>query len=199
METLLTRSFTKWLPLVVAITGVFGFSYVAVQQNYRQSMNDPQIQMAEDAAISLARDYTPANVVPRGVVPIDIKESLAPWITVYDASGTPLESNAVLDNAPPHLPTGLFDTTTWRPLKNFVAPTGAETRVSWQPRPDVRQAVILVQFLTPHGVGYVAVGRSMRTTEERIINLTELAAVAWSTTILATFLTIFLLLALGWL
>jgi hypothetical protein len=84
-------------------------------------------------------------------------------------------------------------------LKNFVAPTGAETRVTWQPRPDVRQAVVLVQFQAPHGVGYVAVGRSMHTVEDRITDLTHLAAVAWSTTILASFAAIFILLALGWL
>lgn len=195
MKKLLVRAFVLWLPLVVAITGAFGFAFVAVQQSCRQSANDPQIQTAETAAVSLARDYTPANVVQRGEALINIATSLTPWITVYDASGTPLESSAVLDGAPPRLPAGLFDTNTWVPHKIWHAPSGLETRVTWQPRSGVRQAVVLVSFKTPNGVGWVAVGRSMRLTEERIINLTILAAIAWSFTALASFAVIFLLLA----
>lgn len=187
------------VPLAVAITGVFVFAYVAVQQNYRQSMDDPQIQMAEDIALTLSRDDTPASVVPRGVPPVDIAQSLAPWIAVYDSSGMPLESNAVLDNAPPRLPAGLFDTTTWRAHKTFAAPSGNETRVTWQPRPGVRQAVVLVQYQATRGVRYVAVGRSIRIGEERIITLTYLVAIAWSATIFASLGVASLLLFLGWL
>ena len=55
-----------------------------------------------------------------------------------------------------------------------------------QPRPDIRQAVVLVQFKTLTGIGWVAVGRSMRLVEERIINLTGLFAIAWSVTALAS-------------
>jgi hypothetical protein len=199
MQKILFRTFALWLPFAVALTGAIGFAYAATQQNYRQSVNDPQIQMAEDAATTLAAEYVPAQVVPRGTTPIDIRKSLAPWITVYDANGTPLESDAVLDGAPPILPAGLFDTRTWQPLKSFSAPTGSETRVTWQPRTDVRQAVVLVSFAASHGIGYVAVGRSMRTVEERIAHLTETAAAAWGTSVLATFAIIFIMLAFGWL
>jgi len=156
--------------------------------------------MAEDAAVSLAHDYTPANIVPHEkAASIDLGASLAVWTAVYDASGKPLESSAYLDNAPPQLPLGLFDTSTWVAHKMWQAPSGPETRVTWQPRDDVRQAVVLVQFQTPDGAGYVAVGRSMHAVEDRIIDLTHLAAVAWSVTALSTFIAIFLLLALGWL
>jgi hypothetical protein len=197
MKKIFIRSFTLWLPLVVATTGIFSFAYLATQQNYRQSLNDPQIQMAEDAAVSLAADYIPANVVLRGVPLIDMATSLASWIVVCDVSGVPLESSAVLDGAPPHLPAELFDTSTWNSRKTFSAPSGSETRVTWQPREGVRQAVVLVSFHTPRGVGYVAVGRSMRVVEDRIINLTHLAVVAWGVTILALFAVIFALVALG--
>lgn len=199
MRKIFVRAFILWLPLVVALTGVFGFAFTAVQQNYRQSMNDPQIAMAEDAAASLSRDYNPEKVIPSGGVPVDIATSLSPWIAIFDDSGTVVDSYAGLDNSGLRLPEGLFDTSTWQPLKKYVAPTGPETRVTWQPRPGVRQAIVLVQFQTPHGVGYVAAGRSMRLVEERIINLTQLGAVAWSTTVLAVFATIFIVLSLGWL
>ena len=46
----LVRVLVSWLPLAVASTGMCLLVYATVQQNYRQSLNDPQIQMAEDAA-----------------------------------------------------------------------------------------------------------------------------------------------------
>jgi hypothetical protein len=199
------RALILWAPFVVALTGIFGFTYLAVQQNYRQSLNDPQIQMAEDAASTLAQAYVPATVVPRGVPPIDMRESLSPWTVVYDASGTPLESSAVLDGAPPQLPADLFNPQSWTSLKTFAAPSGIETRVTWQPRSDVRQAVVLVRFTIPAGapnggqIAWVAVGRSMQEVEDRIATLTGLAAVAWGTTILASFGIILLLVTFGWL
>ena len=208
MNKLFTHAFALWLPFLVVITGLFLFASWAVQQNYRQSLNDPQIQMAEDAAASLAADYTPANVVPRtnpqsaGAPTVEMSTSLAPWIAVYDASGTPLESSATLDGAPPRLPQGVFDTSLWNRViigHHFNGTPANENRFSWQPRPDVRQAVVLVQFQTPHGVGYVAVGRNMREVESREATLQAGAAVLWGATSLATFAIIFILLALGWL
>lgn len=191
MRRILRKSLAIWFPFAVGLTCIFAFAYLATQQNYRQSVNDPQIQIAEDAAVSLARDYTPANIVPHGTALTDISTSLATWVTVYDASGTPLESSAVLHGAPPHLPAGLFDTTTWVPHKVWHAPSGPETRVTWQPESDVRQAVVLIQFTTSdERVGYVAAGRSMRTVEERIADLTYHAAVAWGITLIAVLIAI---------
>ena len=31
-----------WLPIAVAVTGLVGLTYVAVQQNYRNGLDDPQ-------------------------------------------------------------------------------------------------------------------------------------------------------------
>ena len=87
----ITRSFIAWIPAAgIAIVGLCGLVYVAVQQDYRQSLNDPQIQMAEDAAAPLNAGAAPASLVTRGTTPINIAASLAPWIAVYDESGTPL-------------------------------------------------------------------------------------------------------------
>ena len=203
MTTLLKRTITHWLPLAVATTGIFGFAYLVGQQSYRQSLNDPQIQMAEDAAAALASGDSPTTVVPFRTTSVDIRASLEPWIAVFDASGSMTESYAGLDNESVHLPVGLFDPNTWAPLKHFSAPTGPETRVTWEPRPDVRQAVVLVQYQIPSRAGapaqtgWVAVGRSMRVVEDHIIDLTKLAGIAWSITLVATFATLFFLITLG--
>src|SRR6185369_2959682 len=100
MRNVVSRAFALWIPLIVVLTGVFAFAYLAVQQNYRQSVNDPQIQMAEDIAARMAGGDSMSNFIP-GEPPIDIRASLGTWVTLYDASGTPLESSAVLDGTPP--------------------------------------------------------------------------------------------------
>ncbi len=179
-----SRVLWNFLPLAVIACGVCLLVSATVQQNYRQSLNDPQIQMAEDAVAQLAKDYTPAAVVPRpqtGAAPVDIAASLAPWIAVYDASGTPLESSAELNGAPPRLPAGVFDTSVWNApiIGHHVNSAPAnENRFTWQPEPGVREAVVLVAFQTPDGIGYVAAGRNMREVEAREDALAKITALA---------------------
>ena len=84
----IVRAFLKWLPLGVAITLVCGLIYVTVQQNYRTSLNDPQIQMAEDAAALIDSGSSVQSVIPSGKV--DLERSLSPWIGVYDSNGNVL-------------------------------------------------------------------------------------------------------------
>ena len=77
------NAFLGWLPLVVVISGLCLLVYASVQQNYRQSLNDPQIQMAEDIASGIGEGQTPAKLGQEGRV--DLRNSLAPWIAIYDA------------------------------------------------------------------------------------------------------------------
>src|SRR4051812_6637961 len=93
-----------WVPLAIAVTGICALTFLAVQQSYRMNLNDPQIEIAENAADGLLKGAVPASFVERGVPPIDIALSLSPWIAIYDASGTALESNAILSGAPPKVP-----------------------------------------------------------------------------------------------
>ncbi|OGG60394.1 hypothetical protein A2765_03015 [Candidatus Kaiserbacteria bacterium RIFCSPHIGHO2_01_FULL_56_24] len=95
------------LPLAIAITGICTLVYGTVQQNFWESLNDPRIQMAEDAAGALQGGVSPADVVVH-VTPINIGISLAPRIVVYDEAKTPLESTGELNGAPHKPPTGVF-------------------------------------------------------------------------------------------
>ena len=183
-------AFIKWLPLALAITMLCGLIHVTVQQNYRQSLNDPQIQMAEDAARYLAKDYTPAAVVPRGEQ-IDIAESLVPWIAVYDTSGNILESSAVLDGKPPVPPRGVFDITHWKdPIVGHHLTAGLpanENRVSWQSPSGVRNAIVITHIEGNKG-GYVVAGRNMREVENREGSLMQMIVLGWLATLIGTFL-----------
>ena len=150
-----TKRITNWLVLFVTIaiivTALCGLVYVAVQQNFRQSANDPQIQMAEDAARELSQDAPPESVLPQHS--IDISQSLAPFVVVYNATGQPIASSALLDGDIPTPPAGIFD----------YASRWGEDRVTWQPRPDVRIAAVVA----PYNSGFVLAGRSLREVEKR--------------------------------
>lgn len=180
--------FFSWLPLAGATTGILLVCYAGIQQNYRQSLNDPQIQMAEDGAAILRGGGVPAQLVDR-TIPKDIGGSLAPWLAVYDASGTPLEADAVLDNAPPRPPAGIFDVTRkgLPPIVGHHLTIGYpsnENRLSWQPSPGVRQAIVIVWV--PEKQQFVVAGRNMREVESRTRNLGMTFFLGWLALMVAT-------------
>jgi len=61
-----------WLPLAAALTGVFAFIYLTVQQDMRMGLNDPQIQMAEDAAGALASNQPVDSLLPANAPKVDM-------------------------------------------------------------------------------------------------------------------------------
>lgn len=183
----------RWLYAAVPITLVLLSAYVLVQQNYRESLNDPQIEMAEDAAAHLSGGASPAEVMPlisgesgARAPSVDIAQSLAPWLAVFDASGAPLESSGSLGQASLKLPPGVFDTSKWIKHPNgtfYNQGPVAETRFTWEPKDGVRQAVVLIE--TPDKKYFVAAGRNMREVEQRIEHEGELVFVAWLGTLAA--------------
>ena len=75
----------KWLPLAIVTAGLCALVYLTVQQSLRLGANDPQIQMAEDAASSLNGGASTESVLPSSKV--EIADSLAPFVIVFDSSG----------------------------------------------------------------------------------------------------------------
>src|SRR4051812_39571441 len=113
-----------WALLSIVATGVCVAAFLAGQQIYRQTLNDPQQQMAEDGALKLASGAVPADIVTRQLALIDIQKSLSPWIAVYDSQGLPLEASGQLNNAPPQPPQGIFDISSWDTRKHWATPAG---------------------------------------------------------------------------
>ncbi|MDE1925103.1 MAG: hypothetical protein KGH79_02900 [Patescibacteria group bacterium] len=173
-----------WAYAAVAVTGMCTLVYSAVQQNYRQSLNDPQIQMAEDAAAALAGGAQIDQAIPAGKV--DIANSLAPWVAFYNSTGAPLLSSGQLGGAPPQLPAGVFDTSQWSNLiigHHLNSAPANENRFTWQPEDGVRQAVVLVHLDGPAVYGFVAAGRNMREVEGRESQLSFDVLMLWSFTL----------------
>jgi hypothetical protein len=144
----------SWLPMAILTVGICFLVYGAVQQALRQSANDPQIQMAEDAAAALAKGAAVEAVVPAAEV--DVQHSLAPFLIVYDDNGTVLKTSGLLNGQVPPLPPGVLGYTRIR----------GQDRVTWEPQHGVRMAAVVVRYQGQQS-GYVLAARSLREVEKR--------------------------------
>jgi hypothetical protein len=160
------RVLASWLPIAVVATVLCALVAGAVQQDLRQTADDPQIQLAEDAATALAGGREPGAVVPAGEV--DLAASLAPFVIVFDDAGKPLASSARLDGEVPIPPPGVFD---------FTREHGAD-RFTWQPRSGVRLATVVVRS-GGGSPGFVLAGRSLREVERRVDQIQLMVVFGW--------------------
>lgn len=174
--------FFSWLPLALAIVGLSMLLYAAVQQNYRQSLNDPQIQMAEDGAAAIRSGEQIDQVIPKSVV--DISASLSPWLAVYNSAGAPILSSGTLDGEVPQVPQGVLEDARSGASKDTMRAN--EDRVTWQSPSGVRQAIVVVYFNSPNGSGFVVAGRNMREVEEREGALENMISIGMIVLLLAT-------------
>lgn len=167
--------FWFWLPIATGATVIWAFAFGAIQQNYRQSANDPQIQLVEDGQSALASGKQPAEVVGRGEI-IDISKSLAPFVAVYDQNGNPLESSGKIENELPRPPVGVFE----------YAKKEGENRLTWQPNKTTRIALMV----RPVGINsgwFIVAGRNLREIEIREKKLTEMAFFALIASLIISF------------
>jgi hypothetical protein len=162
--SLIRRGLALLLPAAVVLTVAAGLTVAAVQQDLRIGANDLPQQLAEDGARALDGGASPASVTGAGTVPVDT--SLAPFLAVYDTTGTLLATDGSLDGGPPTIPTGVLQA---------AKATGRDS-VTWQPRPGVRVAVVAV----PWQGGTVASGQSMRVVESRIDAIQGLVLAGWA-------------------
>ena len=156
------RALPLWLPVAGAATVLSFAIYAGVQQAQRSAANDPQIQLAEDAAAALANGASPRDVIAGPQV--DMRTSVAPWVVVYAPDGTPLASTASFDGHPPVPPGGLLDDA-----------RSGRLDLSWEPVDGLRFAIVAV----PYEGGTVVAGRSLRDVEERETRSLEIAALGW--------------------
>ena len=160
------RMLKLWLPLAFVLTAAAGMVYVGIQQDTRHSADDPQIQLSEDAARALAAGKSPETVAPP--LAIDIGQSIAPFVIVFDASGKAVASSGLLHGQLPSMPLGVFD----------AVRAQGEDRITWQPEPGVRIATVVNAYSgTPPG--FVMAGRSLRETERQVDQLGLLIGAAW--------------------
>ena len=163
------RILRVWLSLAAVVTALCVVAYATAQQLLRQGANDPQIQMAEDAAAALNAGSPTSSVIPGAQV--ELSTSLAPFIIVYETSGKPAASSGVLNGNLPDYPLGALQ----------AAAKMGENRVTWQPNPGVRMASVVVPFKN----GFVVAGRSLKETEDRVSRIGELVLLMWFLSVVA--------------
>jgi hypothetical protein len=166
----------KWLPLAIVTAGLCALVYLTVQQSLRMGANDPQIQMAEDAANHLNAGASVESVLPSNQ--IEIADSLAPFVIVYDESGKILASSATLHGVVPAYPAGVLD---------YVRQNGQD-RVTWQPETGVRMATVV----EPYKHGFVMAGRSLKEVEKLASQVESLSGLAMLAILAAAFIVIVL-------
>src|SRR5581483_4770876 len=181
-KNIFLKTFKTWLPLALVAAVFWVTLYWAVQQNYRMSANDPQIQIAEDIASAISLG-APADSVAPQTGNTDIRQSLSPFLMIYDDSGKLIGSSAILDGKNPEFPTSVFDR---------VKKSG-EDWITWQPQKGLRYAVVVSRYSGKDQSGYVVVGRSMREIEKRISILTEGSAASLVFVLILSFALIFVL------
>ncbi len=165
---LLRRALALWLP-VAAAGSVLAFAlYGGVQQAQRSAADDPQLQMARDAAAALTAGAAPQQVAAGA--PVDIRNSLAPWIVVYDADGNPLAATGSFDGKAPVVPD-----------QARADAVGGEHTFTWEPADGLRMATVV----EPYAGGTVVAARSMREVEIRENRTLAIAAGAWIAALLA--------------
>jgi hypothetical protein len=138
------RAAALFLPVAVLLTVACGLVYVEVQQDLRGGANDPQYQLARDAAARLDAGAAPSSVLD-AAPPVDLASSLAPFIIVFDTSYAVLATSATLDDGAPAPPHGVLD----------AARSGSSSAVTWQPRGGIRLATVTVTWRG----GFVLAGR----------------------------------------
>jgi hypothetical protein len=161
--SLLVAALRLWLPAAAIATVAAGLIYGEAQHALRSSANDPQVQMAEDAAGRLDAGSSPQAVLPQESV--ELASSLAPYLIVYDRSGRILGSSVTVHGGPPHFPEGVFSN----------VPRGDVETVTWQTSNGERSATAVAAY----NGGYVVAGRSLREVEKRDSDSLLLAALGW--------------------
>lgn len=150
-------SLIRFIPFGLIITFAAFIAFGTGQYILRQSANDPQVQIAQDAAVALAIITAPPQLPPQKV---DMVKSLAPYLVLYNDKGKAVLGNVQLDGKIPVPPKGVFD---------YVR-SHKRDDVTWEPRAGVRQAAVVVR-VEGERPGFVLAGRSLRETEKRIQDL----------------------------
>ncbi len=167
----------QWLPFVCISTIMALLVYAAVQQNYRQNANDPQIEVAEEAAALLATGQSPQMFGSN--TPTDISQSLSPFIIIYDDAGKAVSGTGTLNGAVPTLPQGVLS----------AAKAKGEDRFTWQLAPGVRIAAVVAHY-NAASPGYVLVGRSLREVEKRESALSFYVLAGWLAMLVLTLIAV---------
>lgn len=127
-------------------------SYVFVQQESRTGINTPLVQILQTVKADLQSGVNPEVILKSREIGLSTSES--PFITLYGLDKSVIGSSEHLANRTLTLPPGVLD----------ISRAKGESRVTWQPTPELRFASITDYVPT---FGYVSVSQSLGEVESR--------------------------------
>ena len=151
----------------IFITLISIMVYGTAQQMLRMSANYAPLQLATDAVNKLN-----SGVLPRSMMlptSIEISQSLYPFLIILDQNKSVIVTSATLDGEVPAIPQGTFD---------YVAKSGQD-KVTWQPYPGVREALVIDKYKNGPISGYVVAGGTLKLTEDTIDKLGRDIFIGW--------------------
>lgn len=160
---------TVFFPHVAAailVSGIILLVYTSVQQQYRTGANDPQIQIARDAAAKLRQGKPIAQVMQPDTV--DMEQSLSSSIQLYSPANKLIASTGYIGTMPPVAPEGVFE----------KARQDGEYMVTWQPTAMARMAAVVVYTGGRNG-NYILVARQLAEVEKREAALVKMCFMCW--------------------
>jgi hypothetical protein len=165
---------TWWITGVLLITVAAGMVWFGYGLRLRNGGDSQPLRLAAQAAGQLAAGSRPGSVLPPI---INMTSNPAPFVIVYDSRYHVLVSSGRLNGHIPRLPGGVLA---------WVAQHGRD-RITWQPRPGLREASIIESYGGPHP-GFVLAARSLRGISGQQRTLTWSVACVWLVALAISFL-----------
>ena len=156
-----------WVVAAAAVTLVAGLTYVVAQQVGRRAADDVPRAVVEQWVARLGQGDSTDGIAAAPTV--DLTSQASPFTIVYDASHRILASSATVHGGPPNIPAGLLD----------VAVANQGNHVTWQPQPDVRQAIVAAPWHSGPRTGVVVSGIGLGPTEDRAYQTRNTVLAVW--------------------
>ncbi len=166
-----------WVVLAAIFTTVIGLVYVATQQTYRQTANDPQIEITEEISAAIAKGAPADQLIP-SAGGTDIKTSLSAFAMIFDKDSKVLGSSAKLNDSDPIPPKAVFE----------AAAKNGRTMITWEPEKGTRVAAVITSVKSGEDTVYVLAGKNIREVEKRTVGLLYAVITAWVISLLLSWL-----------
>lgn len=152
-----------WLPLASVIVMLGFVGYGLSQFVVRSSVDETPAQIAVNISDAIKAGTPVAELIPANAQS-DLATEFAPFVILYDGTGTPISSTAILEKSIP-----IISKNTLEKSKK----TG-ESRITWEPKKDVRLAIVIKPFPGEES-GYILSGKSLHEADIRIKSLCNIA------------------------
>jgi hypothetical protein len=157
---------------MLVATILFGTIYLVAMQLDRASANDAPLRLASQVATEL-REGQQATLQAQPHV--DLSSSLAPFVVLEDAQGSPTAGSGFLKGKLVSLPTGVLTSAASKSTEaDGGAGAGADS-VTWQPTSTLRFATVTFKV----GDQFVTAGQSLAPSDDLDTALGILTALGW--------------------